>query len=48
MSERESKLIIPSPENILTSEEAELLQRADRGEFTCLTWRVTPSREGDR
>lgn len=37
MSEREPKLIIPRPEDILTPEEAELLQQADRGEFTCLT-----------
>jgi hypothetical protein len=37
MPEKEPKLIIPCPEDILTSEEAELLQRADQGEFTCLT-----------
>jgi hypothetical protein len=37
MSERELKLIIPRLEDILTLEEADLLQRAARGEFTCLT-----------
>ena len=37
MDEGEPKLIIPRLEDVLTSEESELLQRADRGEFTCLT-----------
>ena len=37
MSEREANPIIPRPEDILTAEEAELLQRAARGELTCLT-----------
>ncbi len=36
MPEGEPKRIIPRAEDILTSEEAELIQRADRGEFTCL------------
>ena len=37
MSEVEPKIIIPRPEDILTSDEADLIQRADRGELLCLS-----------
>ena len=37
MPEDELKHIIPRPEDILTSDEADLIQRADRGELLCLT-----------
>ena len=37
MSEVEVHRIIPRPEDILFPDEAELIQRADRGEIPCLT-----------
>ncbi len=37
MSELEPRVIIPRLEDILTPEEAELIQQADRGELPCLT-----------
>jgi hypothetical protein len=37
MSELEPRVIIPRPEDILTPDEADLIQRADRGELPCLT-----------
>ena len=37
MHEGEPRYFTPRPEDILTSDEADLIQRADRGEVACLT-----------